>query len=79
MAKINKPNKFYLETMVGTSGRAVSELNPEGTVIIKGELWQAIAASPPVNSGELITVVAQEDLTLTVDRRENADRKGTPK
>jgi hypothetical protein len=34
MAKINKPNKFYLETMVGTSGRVVSELNPEGTVII---------------------------------------------
>jgi membrane-bound ClpP family serine protease len=74
MANIKRNNRFFLTTMVGTSGRAVSALNPEGTVNIKGELWQAIATDAPINLGELITVVAQDDLTLTVAKR---DKTGT--
>jgi membrane-bound serine protease (ClpP class) len=72
-----KANRFFLTTMVGTRGRAVSALTPEGVVRIKGELWQAIAAVGPINPGEEITVVEQEGLTLTVARRNNADAKGT--
>ena len=72
-----KANRFFLTTMVGTNGRVVSELNPEGVVKIRGELWHAIASGAPIKPGEEITVVEQEELTLTVARRNNADTKGT--
>ena len=61
--------------MIGANGRAVSALDPEGTVNIKGELWQAISSGDPITTGELITVVDQDELTLTVARRNNADAK----
>jgi membrane-bound serine protease (ClpP class) len=67
---VAKENKFFLTTMVGTRGRVVSALNPEGQVRIHGELWQAIAADSPINSGEEITVVEHEGLILTVARYE---------
>jgi membrane-bound ClpP family serine protease len=72
-----KKNRFFLTSMIGTSGRAVSALNPEGTVTIKGELWQAIAVGAPINPGEIVTVVEQDELTLTVARRNNADAQQT--
>lgn len=72
-----KTDRFYQTTMIGMKGRAVSALNREGTVRIKGELWQAIANGAPINPGEEITVVQQEGLTLTVARRGDADPKGT--
>ena len=74
---MKKTEKFFLTTMIGANGRAVSEVNTEGTVIIKGELWQAIAAGTPIKPGELITVVEQEELILTVNRRNDADAKET--
>jgi membrane-bound ClpP family serine protease len=74
---MEKTNKYFLTTMIGANGRAVSALNPEGTVTIKGELWQATAVDAPINPGEAITVVEQEDLTLTVARRTNAPAKET--
>ena len=74
---MGKTDKFYQLTMIGMSGRAVSALNPEGTVIIKGELWQAVADGAPINPGEMITVVRQEEFTLTVVRRSNAEAKET--
>jgi membrane-bound serine protease (ClpP class) len=67
---MTKENKFYLTTMVGTRGRVVNALNPEGVVRIHGELWQAIAADSPINSGDEITVVEHEGLTLKVARFE---------
>ncbi len=65
---MKKADKFYQTTMLGMSGRAVSALDPEGTVRIKGELWQAIATDAPINPGERIVVVQQEGLALTVSR-----------
>ena len=45
-------NRFYQTTMIGMIGNSVSALNPGGTVKIRGELWQAIAADSLINSGE---------------------------
>jgi membrane-bound serine protease (ClpP class) len=73
MAKVNR---FFLTTMVGTRGRAVSALTPEGVVRIKGELWQAIAAGGPINPGEEVTLVEQEGLTLTVASSNPTDAEG---
>ena len=74
---MEKTEKFFLTTMIGAHGRAVSTLNPEGTVTIRGELWQATAAGDSIKSGEMITVIGQEEFTLTVDRRNNTAAKET--
>lgn len=43
----------------------MSELDPEGTVRVAGELWRA-SRLEPVGEGEEVEVVQVEGLTLTV-------------
>ncbi len=57
-----------LESMVGSKGRVVSPLAPEGTVRIGGELWEATSANDRINAGEEIIVIGQDRLKLTVRR-----------
>jgi membrane-bound ClpP family serine protease len=57
-----------LPDMVGAVGRVVSNLAPEGTVRIKGELWEARAEGRKINAGADIIVVGQEGLKLIVRR-----------
>jgi len=56
-----------LSSMVGTTGRVITRLTPNGMVKIKGELWEASAAEE-IASGERVIVVAHDDLKLTVRR-----------
>ena len=63
-----------LPTMIGTKGKVVSPLAPEGQVIIKGELWGAEAIDGNIGIGEVVTVVGQDSLKLIV-RKED---KGLP-
>jgi membrane-bound serine protease (ClpP class) len=51
--------------MVGEKGVAATPLEPEGWVLIHGERWRAVAATP-VTAGETVTVTAVEGLTLKV-------------
>ena len=64
---LTQPPLAGLTSMVGTGGKAVSPLLPEGMVQIKGELWQATAAEG-IQSGEKVIVTAQQGLKLTVRR-----------
>jgi membrane-bound serine protease (ClpP class) len=57
-----------LPHMVGARGRAVSDLAPEGVVMIKGELWESKAEGRKINAGNKVTVVGQEGLKLIVKR-----------
>jgi membrane-bound serine protease (ClpP class) len=52
--------------MVGEIGVAKSPLNPEGQVLVQGELWRAVAQDGPVAVGERVQVTAVNGLTLTV-------------
>jgi len=63
-----------LPGMVGSRGRAVGDLAPEGTVRIKGELWESRAAGRRIDAGVWVTVVGQEGLKLIV-RREKPPKK----
>jgi membrane-bound serine protease (ClpP class) len=53
------------EGIIGHKGRAVSDLNPEGRVRVKGQTWRAVAESP-VENGDYVEVVATEGLQLMV-------------
>ena len=55
-----------LPNMVGSEGKVVSPLAPEGLVRIKDELWVAKAASGEMESGGKVIVVGQDSLKLVV-------------
>ncbi len=52
--------------MIGTKGKVVSPLAPEGLVRIKGETWAAKSDSDELKPGEEVIVVGQERLKLVV-------------
>ena len=65
-----------LPTMVGSKGKVVSPLAPEGQVRIKSELWGAESLDRNINIGEEVMVVGQDGLKLIV-RKADSDLKGT--
>jgi len=66
-----------LTAMLGSEGKVVSPLAPEGMVRIKGELWRAKSASERMDTGEEVTVVGQDRLKLIVRKRSPDDLKET--
>ncbi len=62
-----------LPDMIGTKGKVVSPLAPEGTVKIGDELWDAISVTNRIDAGEKITVVRQDRLKLVVRKSSLAD------
>ncbi len=66
-----------LPDMVGSKGKVMSPLAPEGLVRIKGELWVAQSESGEMNAGEEIIVVGQDGLKLVVSKSIPGDLKAT--
>ena len=62
-----------LPNMVGSKGKVVSPLVPEGLVRIRSELWIAQSASGKMKPGENVIVVGQDSLKLVVRERVPAD------
>ena len=55
-----------LPDMVGSKGKVVSPLVPEGLVRIKAELWMAKSAGREIDVGAKVIVVEQDGLKLVV-------------
>ena len=56
------------EGLIGQLARARTALDPEGTVFVKGELWQATAMDGPVDAGERVKIVAVQGFHLQVQK-----------
>lgn len=54
------------DAMIGETGVALSDLTPEGRILVRGEYWNAVA-STSVNAGARVRVTAIEKLQLTVE------------
>jgi membrane-bound serine protease (ClpP class) len=54
--------------MLGAPAVARTALDPEGHVLVQGELWRAVAEDGPVAVGETVTITAVDGLTLKVSR-----------
>jgi membrane protein implicated in regulation of membrane protease activity len=54
------------ETLIGTTGKVLSRLAPDGQIELSGEIWNARCASG-AEVGEAVTVVGREGLTLIVE------------
>ena len=55
-----------VEGIVGESGEAISDLNPDGQVRIHGEIWSATSAEGKIKSGSRVVVEQIKNLRLTV-------------
>jgi len=73
---LNKKPLTGLTSMLGTTGKVVQPLQPDGMVKIGGELWQARAEEGNIEAGEAIVTVGQEGFKLVV-RRENTPSSQT--
>ena len=63
---LRKKPVINLPDMVGSKGKVVSPLAPEGLVRIKGELWIAKSTSGEMEPGVEVIVVRQNSLKLVV-------------
>lgn len=55
-----------VEGMIGLTGSAITELSPEGKVLVRGEYWDAVALRP-VTAGARVRITAVDKLKLTVE------------
>ena len=55
-----------MEALTGTAGVAVGEINPTGTVMVRGEYWSAVSTTR-IGAAEAVRVVASDGLTLNVE------------
>jgi len=60
------------EGMVGETGVVMEALDPEGSVIVKGEYWKAVSHHGRIEKGRGIEVMAINGLTLEVKEKNNA-------
>jgi len=54
------------EGLIGQVGKALSSLDPEGQVEVRGEIWRAVAVGGNLGKGSRVVVVDEKDLTLYV-------------
>lgn len=59
------------EALVGMLGTARTELAPEGTVYVAGEMWTARTEEPPIPEGATVRVTSVDGLRLWVRRVED--------
>ena len=57
--------------LLGEIGTASTDVNPDGTVFVHGELWNATAARP-VQQGDKVRIIRVDGLHLLVDRLSEA-------
>jgi membrane-bound serine protease (ClpP class) len=56
------------EGLIGEIGEALTPLNPEGTIRVHGEFWQAESTSSTIDKGERVRVVEIHNLKLRVEQ-----------
>ena len=57
------------ESIVGSEGIVQQDLEPQGYVQVRGELWKASSAAGGLKKGEQVIVTAIDGLKLTVTRK----------
>jgi membrane-bound serine protease (ClpP class) len=60
-----KKHETGAEAMIGQTGEALTDINPEGKVMVSGEIWNAYSKHT-IKKGEKVEIVAVEGLKLKV-------------
>jgi membrane-bound serine protease (ClpP class) len=61
-----RPRQGGMDGMVGQIAEAVTDLEPEGRVLVRGEYWNAVARTP-VPRGGRVRIVGARGLLLEVE------------
>jgi len=64
----HRPAMALLTVTSGANGVATTDLQPSGSVRVKGENWTAVAENGPIRQGEPIQVVTRQGVHLVVRR-----------
>ena len=59
------------EGIIGKIGLVKAKLSPRGTIMVEGELWNAVVEQGQANQGEEVVVEKIDGLKLTVTRKKN--------
>ena len=59
------------EELIGKKAAVRSDLQPEGTVFVEGELWKAVAADDTIKAGERVIITGIDGLMLQVKRSDH--------
>jgi membrane protein implicated in regulation of membrane protease activity len=64
--------------MIGSRGIARERLDPDGYILVRGELWRAQLpeGAPTVEKGETVRILRMRGLTLLVEAEPKPERKG---
>ena len=63
-----RPSVTGTEGLIGQLGEARTALEPEGTVFVRGELWQAESLDGPIEKGERVQIAGVHGFRLQVRR-----------
>jgi len=66
-----QPQQTGREGMAGMTAVAKTPLNPRGTVLAHGELWEAVSQEGPIQEGEEVLIQRLDGLKLSVIRKKN--------
>jgi len=58
-----------IESIIGATGTAASDLDPGGTVQVSSELWSAVAEEGTIKEGEQVRVIDTEGVRLKVIKK----------
>ena len=73
---LRKKPMVGLPAMVGSKGKVISPLAPNGVIKIRDELWEAISDGHRIDTGQEVIVVKQRGLKLVVRKSTTDDLKG---
>ena len=62
------------QAMIGKKGVSINRLDPQGTVRINFEIWNAISTGEEIEEGEKIVVLSMDRLRLTVQKEDDLDK-----
>jgi membrane-bound serine protease (ClpP class) len=58
------------EALIGSKGKATTDLNPNGTVRVNGEFWEATSKNGTIRMSEKVKVVGMEGMFLIAEDAE---------
>ncbi|MBC7294325.1 MAG: hypothetical protein H5T84_09565, partial [Thermoleophilia bacterium] len=65
---LRRPAATGLQSVIGATGVALTALNPQGQVKVRGEIWRARVQEGSLNKDDRIEVLGTQGLTLIVQR-----------
>ena len=70
MKYMKLPVRTGLEEMIGQEAVVIDDIDPEGKVRIKDEIWAATAKGERLEQGKKVKIVGSQGLVLVVDNTE---------